>query len=626
MTEDAEQLGYVERRNANRYVPGDDITSCDLLSGRYGVSEFLGRGSYGKVWAGVDRTTAQKVAIKRVGEVFEDVTHAKRLLREMRILRKLRHPNIIQLRDVLPPFDARSADHFYLIFDYADTDLHKLIQSNQFLTNGHIRILLYQLLLALKFIHSAGIIHRDIKPANILVSESCQLRLCDFGLARGTDRSSSMDSLTPSHCFEMSRVSQYRSRGHSRLHVDREETARCYPFSHALHRSFSSGESGFDFAYPHSPEDIKSRASALKAGSPHYSYRHASGSTGDWTLVGEIAYERPDQVTGSVRPLPSLIQRQLKSKKREYPVDNNEFELSPSRFIDPDASSLTRHVVTRQYRAPELIVLEDHYDSSIDMWSVGCVLAELLLMQKENSPDYRNRMPLFSGKSCFPLSADDPLAYRDPEDQLSVIFDVLGTPSRQEIKALLSERARTYLSSLAPKPARDLCSLFPGADPLALNLLSNLLKFSPSERLTADEALRHRYHSEIRDVVAEFKSFSSPVRFEFEGRPLTMQLVKDLIFQEVNYHNPELDQIYSCHRRGSDIHYLNTHITPGEADTIIPGMSYSTSDMLELPRESLTLENYNAVAMQKSIIPRVATMPRAKRARTSRKTARLDAE
>ena len=67
---------------------------------------------------------------------------------------------------------------------------------------------------------------------------------------------------------------------------------------------------------------------------------------------------------------------------------------------------LTGHVVTRWYRAPEIILLEKDYGPAIDMWSVGCIFAELLGMMKESAPTYLDRKPLFPGRSCFPLSPD----------------------------------------------------------------------------------------------------------------------------------------------------------------------------------------------------------------------------
>ena len=65
---------------------------------------------------------------------------------------------------------------------------------------------------------------------------------------------------------------------------------------------------------------------------------------------------------------------------------------------------LSVHVVSRWYRAPELILIETNYTGSIDVWSVGCIFAELMMMMKENAPTFMDRSPLFPGKSCFPLS------------------------------------------------------------------------------------------------------------------------------------------------------------------------------------------------------------------------------
>ncbi|CAI9776418.1 unnamed protein product [Fraxinus pennsylvanica] len=65
-----------------------------------------------------------------------------------------------------------------------DTDLHQIIQSNQSLLEEHSQYFLYQILRGLKYIHSANVIHRDLKPSNLLLNASCDLKICDFGLAR----------------------------------------------------------------------------------------------------------------------------------------------------------------------------------------------------------------------------------------------------------------------------------------------------------------------------------------------------------------------------------------------------------------------------------------------------------
>jgi mitogen-activated protein kinase 1/3 len=75
--------------------------------------------------------------------------------------------------------------------------------------------------------------------------------------------------------------------------------------------------------------------------------------------------------------------------------------------VEPEVKKkmeMSGHVTTRWYRAPELILLERNYNSAIDVWSVGCIFAELLNMLKENAPYYTERRPLFPGKACYPLS------------------------------------------------------------------------------------------------------------------------------------------------------------------------------------------------------------------------------
>lgn len=85
------------------------------------------------------------------------------------------HPQVITLLDVIPPENYDSFSDLYLVFEFVDTDLHKLIMSPQYLTIRHIQVFLYQLLCGLKYIHSANVIHRDMKPANILLNEDCTL-------------------------------------------------------------------------------------------------------------------------------------------------------------------------------------------------------------------------------------------------------------------------------------------------------------------------------------------------------------------------------------------------------------------------------------------------------------------
>ena len=100
---------------------------------------------------------------------------------------------------------------------------------------------------------------------------------------------------------------------------------------------------------------------------------------------------------------------------------------------------LTGHVVTRWYRAPELILLQGNYTEAIDMWSAGCIHAELLGMLVGSRME--DRAPLFPGTSCFPLSPDrrnpkaTALGTAGQQDQLNKVFDLVGTPSDAYVEA-----------------------------------------------------------------------------------------------------------------------------------------------------------------------------------------------
>ena len=91
------------------------------------------------------------------------------------------HANIVSMRDL---FCNEQNDELYIVMDLMDSDLHRIIQSPQTLTDAHNRYFMYQLLRGVKYIHAQGIIHRDLKPGNLLVTRNCELRITDFGLAR----------------------------------------------------------------------------------------------------------------------------------------------------------------------------------------------------------------------------------------------------------------------------------------------------------------------------------------------------------------------------------------------------------------------------------------------------------
>ncbi|CEL61934.1 hypothetical protein RSOLAG1IB_04684 [Rhizoctonia solani AG-1 IB] len=291
----------------------------------------LGQGAYGFVVSAQDQISGETVAIKLVTRLFEKIQLSKRALREISLLRHFaNHENITGLIDmdvITPDFNE-----IYLFMEPMEADLHQIVRSGQALSNAHVQYFLYQILRAMKYVHSAGVIHRDLKPGNLLVNADCELKICDFGLSRG-------------------------------------------------------------------------------------------------------------------------------------------FDSAP----EPDgAGFMTEYVATRWYRAPEIMLSFRKYTTAIDIWSIGCILGELLGMK-----------PMFKGK--------------DYVDQLNIIIDILGTPDEETLQRIGSVKAQAYIRSLPVKEPKLFKTLFPQADDLALDLLSRMVTFDPAKRLTVLEALKHPYLEAYHD-------------------------------------------------------------------------------------------------------------------------------
>lgn len=136
----------------------------------------------GEVWAAREkvardgRDEGDKVAIKKISNCFIQATEAKRILRELRILRHLSHANIIRIRDVLDPVSEVAFSDLWVVFDFVDLDLRKLIASPQTISVAHVQWISHQILAALQYLHTAHVLHRDLKPANVLLSGTCEVR------------------------------------------------------------------------------------------------------------------------------------------------------------------------------------------------------------------------------------------------------------------------------------------------------------------------------------------------------------------------------------------------------------------------------------------------------------------
>jgi serine/threonine protein kinase len=330
----------------------------------------IGKGSYGVVVSAFDPTSGCRVAIKKITPMAKHTLDAKHILREVRIMRYLgKHENIVTLENL---HVRECDDELYIIMELMDTDLHRVLQSKQVLTEAHVRHFTIQILCGLKHLHDNRIIHRDLKPGNILVTRDCRLRITDFGLAR-------------------------------------------------------------------------------------------------------------EMATG---PNPD----------------------------DEIAEPMTEHVVTRWYRPPELMLCPDGlYSYAIDMWSVGCIIAEMI-----------GRKPIFPGKNFV--------------DQLTLIFDVIGTPLKEQVSHIKNSQAKKFLESQVGKCSVSYAAKYPLASEDCLHMLEHLLVFAPSERYTVDQALKFKFLKEAEkenSLSMQFPVCDQRCQFEFERGGLSKFQLKDLIIQEV---------------------------------------------------------------------------------------------
>lgn len=184
--------------------------------------------------------------------------------------------------------------------------------------------------------------------------------------------------------------------------------------------------------------------------------------------------------------------------------------------------NLTEYVATRWYRAPEIMLLHTLYSTAVDLWSVGCIMAELFLA-----------CPLFPG--------------RDFKHQLQLIFDFLGTPKGRDFRSIRLERSKAYIELLPVTHPVDIPSYFSnhprriqkyGYEPLdaeGLDLMKNLLSFNPDDRYTAPEALAHYFLAAYHDPLAEpvAGAVLEPSFFDRKSREdLSMSDLKRHLYEE----------------------------------------------------------------------------------------------
>ena len=350
-------------------------------------TRLVGQGAYGMVCS-ADTPDGAIVAIKKIAGLFDErkkgesaLPEAKRVLREIMLLRHLQHENISCISHLMLPPPAHDV---YLVLDMMDTDLGRVLASPEPLSTDHAAYFIYQLLCGLKYMHSAGIVHRDLKPTNLLVNKSCELRIADFGLAR------------------------------------------------------SIGGSG----------------EAAKEGAAAAGGDEAGGSA--------------DGAGGSM---------------------------------------MTQYVVTRWYRAPEILMFSRVYDQAVDMWAAGCILAEL-----------------FSRRALFPGT--------DHLHQLRLILAFTGTPQPEALDGI-DARLRGVIESMPPRPAVPIERAVPSAPPAALELLRGLLNLDPQSRTTATAALSSDFLESLHEEECEPTAEPFKCEEKLEGGQMDWKSLRRMVDAEV---------------------------------------------------------------------------------------------
>eukprot|EP00347_Sterkiella_histriomuscorum_P003244 403365038 len=515
----------------------------------YEVKKQIGQGSYGNVSEAIHKETGQKVAIKKLLNLFQDEVDTKRLLREIQILRRLKNDNIIKLYDIIEPTDPKRFNTLFLVLEYAQSDLKKMLKSTMFLTELHIQTIMYNLLVGLKFMHEAKIIHRDIKPGNILINKDCSIKICDFGLSRSIHDIISTKSLIQESLKTDKNLQEFFSQ---KIQKIQSQTSVNKQLANLEPLPFITQSSSNQTQFSQNIDTQSQNAMQIDPKTPIHDDDYMN-------------FEGQSPQTPTKIYVDQAFAFQIKCREKRKDLCSL---LTETRDVRKNMKrQLTGHVVTRWYRAPELILLEKDYGEAIDVWAIGCIFAELLTMMKENVPVQADRKPLFPGKSCFPLSPDKnpgPVKLNskgfkiNDGDQLNVIFDVIGTPSEEDLAFVTDQKALDYLQSFQEKPMTDLQKLFPGVGELAIDFLHKMLVFNPFLRPSIQQCIEHPYLDKLntyysQDLQRQKREGQEHLQyleqnghnnlFEFENEQnLSFERLRTLFMEEVQVFKTQKEQ------------------------------------------------------------------------------------
>lgn len=190
---------------------------------------------------------------------------------------------------------------------------------------------------------------------------------------------------------------------------------------------------------------------------------------------------------------------------------------------------MTDYISTRWYRAPELLLGCEDYTGAVDMWSIGCIFAEMLL-----------RKPILPGQ--------------DGENQLELIFNLLGMPDKKFVKEFDGGRLTEIFKnlSLEPDSKGDFKKVFKEVkEKEALSLLKKMLRYDPKKRISIEKALEHPFLQDLHYPPDEPTAKPvSPFDFDFEKYDLSISQTRQLIYEEIMlYHSKKAQKKYIENRK-----------------------------------------------------------------------------